>query len=769
MLAQIVFLALAATAFARPQESVISPDGHEMIWYDKCPPSEVHFLLPHEYDCTKFYYCEYGYRRVDATDCAPGTEFSFDLQVCVHPDQAQCNLTGFPEEDGTTEVTEKPTHAPPPTTESTTTAAPASTEASVISTTTAAPSSTEASVISTTTAAPSSTEASVISTTTAAPSSTEASVISTTTAAPSSTEASVISTTTAAPSSTEASVISTTTAAPSSTEASVISTTTAAPSSTEASVISTTTAAPASTEASVISTSSARPASTEAGIVSSPHPIPTSSPAPEATEEPINEVTAPEGTEWQDNGCPADWHIHWLLPHESDCSKFYYCNFGEKVVRDCAPGTVFNPALQVCDHPWNFYYCVFGEKQVRNCPAGLHFNPVIQVCDWPENDGSNGGWLDNGCPADWNVHWLLPHESNCGKFYYCVFGEKQVRNCPGDLHFNPVLQVCDWPENAVELLDNGCPADFDVHWLLPHESDCAKFYYCVFGEKVERECSAPLHFNPVIQVCDWPENAEQQPDHSKCEDGCNVVPWAHESACDKYWRCDGNKATLVICSEGLHFNAHSGTCDFICNANCLRANVQTTADQQGLKIFLPWEKVSKGMPVSLKEALRAPHIPTPAPEGGYTYLSAPHIPTPAPEGGYTYLSAPHIPTPAPEGGYTHLSAPHIPTPAPEGGYTHLTAPHIPTPAPEGGYTYLTAPHIPTPAPEGGYTHLSAPHIPTPAPEGGYTHLSAPHIPTPAPEGGYTYLTAPHIPTPAPQGGYTYLSAPHTFADPALDK
>ncbi|KAI5634676.1 chitin binding peritrophin-A domain-containing protein [Phthorimaea operculella] len=565
MLAQIVFLALAATAFARPQEvSVISPAGHEMIWYDKCPPSEVHFLLPHEYDCTKFYYCEYGYRRVDATDCAPGTEFSFDLQVCVHPDQAQCNLTGFPEEDGTTEVTEKPTHAPPPSTEATTTAAPASTEASVISTTTAAPSSTEASVISTTTAAPSSTEASVISTTTAAPASTEASVISTTTAAPSSTEASVISTTTAAPSSTEASVISTTTAAPSSTEASVISTTTAAPSSTEASVISTTTAAPSSTEASVISTTTAapastdatdatssRPASTEAGIVSSPHPIPTSSPAPAATEEPINEVTAPEGTEWQDNGCPADWHIHWLLPHESDCSKFYYCNFGEKVVRDCAPNTVFNPALQVCDHPWNFYYCVFGEKQVRNCPAGLHFNPVIQVCDWPENDGSNGGWLDNGCPADWNVHWLLPHESNCGKFYYCVFGEKQVRNCPGDLHFNPVLQVCDWPENA----DNGIP--------------------------------------------------EQQPDHSKCEDGCNVVPWAHESACDKYWRCDGNKATLVICSEGLHFNAHSGTCDFICNANCLRANVQTTADQQGLKIFLPWEKVSKGMPVSLKEALRS--------------------------------------------------------------------------------------------------------------------------------------------------------------------
>jgi hypothetical protein len=76
------------------------------------------------------------------------------------------------------------------------------------------------------------------------------------------------------------------------------------------------------------------------------------------------------------------------------------------------------------------------------------------------------------------------------------------------------LQVCDWPKNAGceegdggedgsgdndSTLPNGCPADFDVHQLLPHE-DCAKFYYCVMGDKVERDCPTGLHFNPTIQV-----------------------------------------------------------------------------------------------------------------------------------------------------------------------------------------------------------------------------------------------------------------------------
>lgn len=55
-------------------------------------------------------------------------------------------------------------------------------------------------------------------------------------------------------------------------------------------------------------------------------------------------------------------------------------------------------------------------------------------------------------------------------------------------------------EVEIDFLANGCPVDPHIHWLLPHAEDCNLFYYCVWGELVLRECPSALHFNPVIQV-----------------------------------------------------------------------------------------------------------------------------------------------------------------------------------------------------------------------------------------------------------------------------
>ncbi|KAI8441638.1 hypothetical protein MSG28_015198 [Choristoneura fumiferana] len=294
------------------------------------------------------------------------------------------------------------------------------------------------------------------------------------------------------------------------------------------------------------------------------------------------------------NGCPADFNIHQLLPHDTDCAKFYYCVHGEKVERECGPGTHFNPSLQICDWPHNAGCANAGSGEGNGSGEngnsgednGSGENGNSGEDDNNSGDGGNeNGVLDNGCPADFNVHQLLPHESDCAKFYYCVHGEKVQRECGPGTHFNPVEQICDWPHNAgcanggsgedsgnsneggasgegdnteevdngnsgegdnteevdngnsgegenteevdngnsgennnvssaesneveVELLPNGCPADFDIHQLLPHESDCTKFYYCVHGEKQERECRDDLFFNPAIQVCDWPANVD---------------------------------------------------------------------------------------------------------------------------------------------------------------------------------------------------------------------------------------------------------------------
>ncbi|XP_077287518.1 uncharacterized protein LOC143912161 [Arctopsyche grandis] len=310
--------------------------------------------------------------------------------------------------------------------------------------------------------------------------------------------------------------------------------------------------------------------------------------------------------------CPAvDGVNATLLPHESDCSKFYYCEFGK---------------------PVEF-----------NCPAGLHFNPTLSVCDWPLSAGckgvgtstttttptptSTGGTSTTTgkpplCPAVDGVNaTLLPHESDCSKFYYCEFGKPVEFNCPAGLHFNPTLSVCDWPLSAgckgvgtstttttptPTSTTTGeqplCPAVDGVNaTLLPHESDCSKFYYCEFGKPVEFNCPAGLHFNPILSVCDWPLSAGckgvgtstttttptptstggtstttgEQP-LCPAVDGVNATLLPHESDCSKFYYCEFGKPVEFNCPAGLHFNPTLSVCDWPLSAGCKGVGTSTT-------------------------------------------------------------------------------------------------------------------------------------------------------------------------------------------------
>lgn len=65
----------------------------------------------------------------------------------------------------------------------------------------------------------------------------------------------------------------------------------------------------------------------------------------------------------------------------------------------------------------------------------------IDFGDDNETDSDEDSFLPNGCPVDYHVHWLLPHEYNCYEYYYCLRGEKVLRSCGQTLHFNPAIQV----------------------------------------------------------------------------------------------------------------------------------------------------------------------------------------------------------------------------------------------------------------------------------------------------------------------------------------
>lgn len=68
------------------------------------------------------------------------------------------------------------------------------------------------------------------------------------------------------------------------------------------------------------------------------------------------------------NKCPLDnsgWAIN--LPHETNCSLFYKCNWGEKIKLSCKSGLYFNPTLQVCDYPCAAGCTVEGGSGTNTC------------------------------------------------------------------------------------------------------------------------------------------------------------------------------------------------------------------------------------------------------------------------------------------------------------------------------------------------------------------------------------------------------------------
>lgn len=214
---------------------------------------------------------------------------------------------------------------------------------------------------------------------------------------------------------------------------------------------------------------------------------------------------------------------HRLLPHEYDCTKFYYCEGGERFIepRECAPGTHFSALHMVCMHA-DSAFCDLPGSSTTEVATTTDQGSTSSTTEISNDDNI----LDNGCPADFNVHLLLPHETSCKKFYYCIHGEKHLRTCSEGTVFNPEIQICDHPGNVnrtcededlpaeedtddeseddsieeIEVLPNGCPIDVIFSLELPHEYQCNETYQCIIGKKVDKPCAPGTDFDYRVQV-----------------------------------------------------------------------------------------------------------------------------------------------------------------------------------------------------------------------------------------------------------------------------
>lgn len=245
------------------------------------------------------------------------------------------------------------------------------------------------------------------------------------------------------------------------------------------------------------------------------------------------------------------------LKHESDCSKYYECLRGAKILRVCP------------------YRNEHGDR--------LHFNPALQNCAWPnlavcEDDNWNRPRV---CPKNLKRCIRIPHETDCAKFYLCDYDREEEVQCADGLHFNPVSQMCDYRKNAgceISCCWKCCPPKgSDVEVRLPHECSCAKYYECEDGEQVARQCPKGQHFDNRLKRCRPAEEAgcivrpTAPPSDAvvKCpEDKANGVKLPHESDCDRFYECTSGEMILRRCRAGRSFNPHLGVCDHPSNIPC---------------------------------------------------------------------------------------------------------------------------------------------------------------------------------------------------------
>lgn len=139
---------------------------------------------------------------------------------------------------------------------------------------------------------------------------------------------------------------------------------------------------------------------------------------------------------------------------------------------------------------------------------------------------------------------------------------------PGD---KPILPV---PEKCPKV----DPLNYTVH--LAHE-DCTKFYKCANGKKYPMDCpdnwqGGKLHFNKVLQVCDYPDRAGcngNNPDiidDTICPPGSDGKTFPHECSCDKYYVCKNGDLILQSCTKGKHWSIKKQKCKPAALAGCIK-------------------------------------------------------------------------------------------------------------------------------------------------------------------------------------------------------
>uniref|UniRef100_A0A0P5JHN6 Uncharacterized protein n=1 Tax=Daphnia magna TaxID=35525 RepID=A0A0P5JHN6_9CRUS len=169
-----------------------------------------------------------------------------------------------------------------------------------------------------------------------------------------------------------------------------------------------------------------------------------------------------------------------VAPHETQCELYYLCSAGGvpthlyqcrddllfdltyygcnfKELTDCgdrlspftcpSPDGFFPIKEGACSS--QYYVCTNNVADLETCPSGIFdassSSCVATSCATTTTRGVPTAPGPFECPAP-NGNFASPY--SCSQYYVCVDGTAFLYDCPSGLHYNPALNICDWPANV---------------------------------------------------------------------------------------------------------------------------------------------------------------------------------------------------------------------------------------------------------------------------------------------------------------------------------
>ncbi|CAH2056489.1 unnamed protein product, partial [Iphiclides podalirius] len=172
------------------------------------------------------------------------------------------------------------------------------------------------------------------------------------------------------------------------------------------------------------------------------------------------------------------------------------------------------------------------------------------------------------CDPNGQIFLLLPHFTDCTKFFMCAHGEEVLFVCPGGLYFDFVLQVCNWPRDTNCILRDS-PDDGDVgsgeeefDWLSDNAEKPSDGSVVSLTADDVLNAVRPMSLETptatghnIILSCFRADSASRQ--------------IAYKGDCQRYWRCMNGVPQVAYCTDGLYFNERTQQCDYEANVTCM--------------------------------------------------------------------------------------------------------------------------------------------------------------------------------------------------------